>query len=37
MTGMEYLDLERAQPPAILRVCEAVSSLADTQVLAEMD
>lgn len=37
MTRMDYLDLEQAQPPAILRVCEAVSSLADTRVLAEMD
>lgn len=37
MSQSEYLDLEQTQPYAMMRVRESISSLADTQVLEEMD
>lgn len=37
MSQTEFLNLEQTQPYAMMRVCESISSLADTQVLAEME
>lgn len=37
MSQTEFLELEQTRPFAIVRVCEAISSLADTRVLTEME
>jgi anti-anti-sigma factor len=37
MSQPEFLNLEQTQPYGMLSVCESISSLADTRVLAEMD
>ncbi len=37
MSQLEYFELEQTQPYGMMRVRESISSLADTQVLEEMD